>query len=44
MPTMSLNDIISTVPGTYQHRRGDVVQFYGCRTDGNAYYVDGMRQ
>ncbi len=44
MPTMSLNDIISMVPGTYQRRRGDVVQFYGGRTDGNVYYVDGMRQ
>ena len=43
-PTHSLNDIISTVPGTYQRRGGDGVHIYGSQSVGTAYYVDGMRQ
>lgn len=44
MPTMNVNDILSTVPGTYQRRRGDALHMFGGKSDGNAYYIDGIRQ
>ncbi len=44
MPTMNVNDILSTVPGVYQARRGDAVHIYGGKASGNAYYIDGIRQ
>lgn len=43
LPSNNIEDVISTVPGTYQQRRGGNVNIYGGGNSGNLYIVDGMQ-
>ena len=42
MPVWDFRDMIAVLPGVYQPRRGDGVQFYGARAIGTLYIVDGI--
>jgi len=44
MPYTDINDIVSTLPGIYQARRGDAISIEGGRLSGTAYIVDGVHR
>ncbi len=44
MPVNAINDIPSLLPGVYQARRGDGLNIYGARDNGNRYIIDGVWQ
>ena len=43
LPVWDFRDMIAVLPGVYQPRRGDGVQFFGARAIGTLYIVDGSR-
>jgi hypothetical protein len=43
MPVTGIQDLLATMPGVYQARRGVDVSIFGSRKDGNHYIIDGMQ-
>jgi carboxypeptidase family protein len=43
LPVSDLRDMLTLMPGVYQQKRGDEVNIFGARADGNLYIADKMQ-